>query len=195
MRFFQCFLLVGPQLAVGLERLYAADTAFQFFPIFRGFEQGVKINPAYGRVLVFNRLRCIGAPFIGGRNPESLAKFCRLELFVLKSPAGRSQKAIHGGFINRRIFLIKFALYGPIFAVVGEGHEVDACIAAAQVQFTGEFIPQPDVFKAVGVLGVGLQIDLHQALEAVAFVAFGEGYFPVFIEYMLECHRCVGIEQ
>lgn len=90
-------------------------------------------------------------------------------------------------------FLEAFALNRPVIPLMGQRHEINAGIAASQVQFARKLLPEPNMFEPVGIFGVGLQISLHKALKAIAFVALRESNFAVMGEYFLKTHGCIRI--
>lgn len=91
--------------------------------------------------------------------------------------AGGRKKGINSGLVDGCVFLKTFALDGPEIAGSSAGHEVNAGVFAAEVFAGKKFIPEPNVGEQVSVAGIGLQVCLHEPLEFVALVAFGEGKF------------------
>lgn len=111
-------------------------------------------------------------------------------LLILECSAGGGNEAIHGRFVNHRVLLIAFALDSPEIAFMRQGNQIYTSISASQIQFSWKFIPEPDGLEQESVLGVRFQVCLHQALESVAFVAFGEGDFAILLEDNIElAHR------
>ena len=97
------------------------------------------------------------------------------ELVVFEVFAESREEGINGGLVHHRAFLKTFALDSPIVARSGAGHQVNARVLSAKVAAGGKFIPKPYIGEQGGVARVSLQICLHEPLELVAFVAFGEG--------------------
>ena len=185
----QGFLLVRAQHLLRQPRRVAVNPLFQLRPVNRRFLEIVQVQAGDGRMLVLDRLRRVGTPVIGRRNPQAVGEACRAQRLVLEFSAGGRQERIDGRLIDGRALLIALALNGPVVAVDGECHQVDAGVRAAEVVPAGKLVPQPDLFEQVRVLGVGLQIGLHQPLKARALVLLGEGMFSVFFKDGVELHR------
>lgn len=105
-----------------------------------------------------------------------------LHLLIFESPPRGGNEAIHGRLIDDGILLIAFALNGPEITFMGQGNQVNPGISASQVKFPRKLIPEPDGLEEEGVFGVCFKVCLHQTLETVAFVSFGEGDLAVFLE-------------
>ena len=128
-----------------------------------------------------NGLFGVASPFPAVRiDPDPLGEPGGLQVFVFEFPAGSGEEAVHGGFVDDGAFPEAFALDGPVVSFMGEGDEVNARIATAQLYFSGEFTPHPDIFKPEGVFWIGFEVGLHQALKTSAFVALGKRDPPVF---------------
>ena len=121
-----------------------------------------------------------------------MSKPCSPHLIILKSPARGCNEAIHSRLINDGILLVAFALDGPEIAFMRQGNQVNPGITSTKIQFTRKLIPEPDGLEQEGIFGVSFQIRLHQSLETIAFVAFGEGDFAVFSEDRIKRdHKCL----
>ena len=84
---------------------------------------------------------------------------------------------------------------GPILALDGAGHKVDAGVLAAELVVEGKLRPEPHLLEEVGIQGRGFQISLHEAFETVSFVAFGKGLLAEFIQKLGECAHVFGLIQ
>ena len=133
-------------------------------------------------MLVFEGIDGIGAPVIGGGNPEAMGEADGFEIleFVAELSAGSGQEGIDSGFVDGGGFLITFALDSPIVAGGSAGNEIDAGVFAAEIAAGGEIIPEPDMGKEIGVTRIGVEVSQDKAFEFVAFVTFGERVFSKF---------------
>ena len=91
-----------------------------------------------------------GVPFVGCGNPESLCESRHAE-FGFEALARGGEECIYVGFVDEGIRRITFALNGPIFALNGAGHKVDAGVLAAELVVEGEFHPKPYFLETVGI--------------------------------------------
>jgi len=185
---FQGGALVFKESFAGCTGCFAVDACFQLLPVYGGFCEVVEAEDADGRVLVFDCFSGVGAPMVGGGDPEATGKAGGLQVFVAEGAAGGGKERIDGRFVDDGAFLVALALDSPVVAVYGEGNEIDAGVPTSQVVAAREFIPEPDLLEEAGVGGCGFEVGLHEALEAVAFVTFGEGDGPVFGKEVVEAH-------
>jgi hypothetical protein len=102
-------------------------------------------------------------------------------LAVGKLAARRGQEGVKSRLIYLSAFLHALALNSPIVAGVGEGYEVYTGVFATQVLSARKLIPKPNFAEPISVEGVGLEIGLHNALKASAFIVLRKGGFPVFV--------------
>ena len=170
--------LMGPGRFLRSAGGRAEEALFELAPVHRRLFQVVQADAGDGRMLAADGGFGIGAPMVGGGNPKAVGKSGRPELLIFERLARGGEEGIHRPFVHDGTFLEAFALDGPIVAGSSKGYEVNAGVLAAKIAACGEFIPKPYVGEQLGIVGVGLQIGLHEALEFVAFVAFGKGVFP-----------------
>lgn len=135
-----------------------------------------------GWVLVADGRFSIFAPMICRRNPQPMRETDCSELVVFEMFARSGEKGINGGFVNRGAFLKTFALDSPVIAGSGASHQVNTSVFTAEIAASRKIVPEPDIGEKVSVARVSLQITLHQSLELVAFVAFGERVFSEMSE-------------
>ena len=102
----------------------------------------VEIDTRYGWILVLNGFLGIDTPVVGGGDPESMGKGGGLKRDLVGEGAARcSQERIDRRFVDDGIFRIAFALNGPVVAVVGFRHEVDAGVFSSEVLSIGKIFP------------------------------------------------------
>lgn len=99
-----------------------------------------EIEPRYRRILIADSLLGRRVPFVGGRYPKSLNK-SRHAGFGLEKFSGCGQERVDVWLVDKGISCITFALDGPIFAVNGTCHEVDADILASELLVVLEIVP------------------------------------------------------
>lgn len=99
-----------------------------------------EIEPRYRRILIADSLLGRRVPFVGGRYPQSLNKsgYSRLGLEKL---SGCGQERVDVWLVDKGLSCITFVLDGPIFAVNGACHQVDADILASELLVVREIVP------------------------------------------------------
>src|SRR5690606_19927952 len=93
---------------------FTMNTVFEFVPINGGFHQIKQVDSRYRWVLISYCLFGITSPSICSRNPKPLSKACTLHLLVFEFTARSRKETVNRRFVNRRAFLIAFALNSPI---------------------------------------------------------------------------------
>ena len=100
-------------------------------------------------------------------------------LFILEAPAGIGHKIADSRFLDGGVFLVEFALDGPIIPCIGFGHQVNPQIRSAKVFSEREFVPQPYFFNILFVKRRCFQEMLHQYFKALPLFPFIPGHFAI----------------
>ena len=168
---------------------HAEDALFEAVPVDIVVFEVDKVQTGYRRILIADGLLGRGVPFVRCRDPQPLHE-SRHAGFGLEAFARGREECIHVGLVDEGIGRVAFALDGPIFALDGAGHKVDAGVLTAELVMEGKLRPEPDLLEKVGIQGRGFQVSLHEAFETVSFVALGKGVLAEFIQKLGECaHR------
>ena len=180
--------LVGPGNFSG-EAGVGAETAFlQFIPFDGGLREIDQAEPHKGDGLVLDLVFGGLVPVVGGRYPQAGGEGDELAASVFELFAREGQEALQGALVHRGARLMAFALDGPVVAVLGLGHQIDAVVAAAGVEAVaiGEIPPKPDVGEKQIVERIGLEEVDHQPLETIALLALAQRLLAVFLQQLGE---------
>ena len=173
-----CFyglLLMVARLLLPCLRLATGKSYFHFLPVHGCLLQLQQTDTADRWLLVLNGFQGFAVEAtLGSVYPKAMGEACRLTGFVQECFVGSGKKGIYRRLVYPCAPAIALALNGPVAAVMCLRHKVYARIFAAKVGTRGELFPQPHVAEQGCIHWVGLQIGLHQAFKACAFVTFGE---------------------
>ena len=120
------FLLMTKHLLVLGDGLCAADTFVQFLPVDGHLGQFVEVQHGCRNGLpteTFSSMR--GKTAVGGIYPKTETKKMLIAIIIFECTRRGGEESVNIPFVYLCIGTIAFALYGPIFIVVGLRHKVD----------------------------------------------------------------------
>ena len=176
-------------LFAGQCGLRAVEPVPQLLPVDGRIGKVAKADAAERDGLSGGGLAGVASEHVGGAHPKATGEMGGLQgIDVGELPSGGGDEGIDHGFGDDGALLVAFALNGPVVALNGSGHKVDAGVVAAKVGTCGEIGPHPHFAELAGIAGVGKQPVGYQPFKLVTFIPFGKCATTNFFEYRREIH-------